>query len=340
MPEEHKEEHAHHHSESNSALSGLTKKFWMISTVVASVLAIVLLVIVLSGVGSGVGEKKAADNLVSFVAAQGGNLEILSTTKEGGLYKIAYSYNGQQSEVYMTLDGKNIVPSTIPVSGDVSGGNQAQDQPTPKDVVKSDKPNVELFIMSYCPYGTQTQKGILPVASLLKDKIDFKVRWVDYAMHGKKEIDENTVQYCIEKEQNSKYLKYIQCFLGEGNSSMCLANASVDKTKLNSCIAAADTEFSITKNFDDKSSWMSGQFPQYNVDKADNEKYGVQGSPTLVINGQQVDSGRSPAALLATICSAFNNEPDECKQTLSTASPSAGFGYSTSADAAAAQCGV
>jgi hypothetical protein len=71
--------------------------------------------------------------------------------------------------------------------------------------------------------------------------------------------------------------------------------------------------------------------------KADNDKYGVQGSPTLVINGAQISSGRDSAGLLKTICSAFNTAPSECQKQLSSASPSAGFGEGTdtSGDAAA-----
>jgi len=49
--------------------------------------------------------------------------------------------------------------------------------------------------MSYCPYGTQIEKGILPVINALGNKIKFSLKFVDYAMHGKKEIDENSRQY-------------------------------------------------------------------------------------------------------------------------------------------------
>ena len=78
---------------------------------------------------------------------------------------------------------------------------------------KSDKPNVELFVMSHCPFGTQAEKGIIPVVNLLKNKINFSVKFVDYSMHGKSEIDENTLQYCIQKEESKKYIPYLTCFL-------------------------------------------------------------------------------------------------------------------------------
>ena len=75
-------------------------------------------------------------------------------------------------------------------------------------VEKRETPEVDLFVMAYCPYGTQTEKAFLPVLELLGDKIDFNLRFVYYAMHGKKELDEQLRQYCIQKEQKSKKRTY------------------------------------------------------------------------------------------------------------------------------------
>jgi hypothetical protein len=41
---------------------------------------------------------------------------------------------------------------------------------------KTDKPNVDLYVMSYCPFGTQAEKGILQAANTLKWKINFNVK--------------------------------------------------------------------------------------------------------------------------------------------------------------------
>lgn len=82
-----------------------------------------------------------------------------------------------------------------------------------------------------------------------------------------------------------------------------------------------------------------GTFPGFDIHKADNEKYGVAGSPTLVINGQEVSSGRDAASLLSTICTAFNNAPSECQTDLPSEQPTPGFGTGTVAAAsAAAEC--
>ncbi|MEK6856142.1 MAG: thioredoxin domain-containing protein [Nanoarchaeota archaeon] len=312
---------------------------WIISTVIVGIVALVLLILLFAG--SGVSSSSAGKSVVDFAKSQGVVASLVSSVKEGSLYKVTVDINSQQVPVYVTLDGKFLVQQPIPLTGAVTTDSSSQQTATPQNVPKSDKPVVDLFVMSYCPYGTQMEKGILPVVSLLKDKIDFKIRWVSYAMHGKKEVDENTVQYCIQKDQSSKYLSYLQCFLGSSDEASCLTSSGVDKNVLNSCVASADSQFKITELFNDQSSWLNGQFPQYNIDKVANEQYGVQGSPTLVINGVQVQSGRSPQAVLSAVCSSFNNAPSECSTSLATETPSAGFGYGSSgADSSAAACGV
>jgi len=197
-------------------------------------------------------------------------------------------------------------------------------------MAKTDKPVVEAFVMSYCPYGTQIEKGLIPVANLLKDKINFSVKFCDYAMHGKKEVDENLLQYCIQKEDNGNYLNYLACFLNASDSTGCLKTANVNADKVNACVKSADQQYQVTELYNDQSKWISGNYPPFNVYKDLNDKYGVQGSPTLVLNGVVMEGvGRDPASLLKAICSTYKTAPAECNQTLSSASPSAGFGYST-----------
>lgn len=203
---------------------------------------------------------------------------------------------------------------------------------------KSDKPVVELFIMTYCPYGLQMQKAYLPVMDLLSKKADMSVKYVSYAMHDKIEIDENTRQYCIEKEQNAKYIAYTQCFVATDDSSSCLKQAKVNESQLSNCMQKTDKEFKITEYYKDKSSWLSGRYPIYPVHSDLNDLYQVAGSPTLVINGQQVDSVRSPEAIKQTICAAFNQAPEECNEILNSQSAGAGFGNTVGANTDAS-CG-
>ena len=58
-----------------------------------------------------------------------------------------------------------------------------------------------------------------------------------------------------------------------------------------------------------------------NLLKADEEltdKYGVTGSPTLIINGVDYSGARTSEAYKQAICSAFKTAPAECNQSLST----------------------
>ncbi|MFH1239649.1 MAG: hypothetical protein V1672_00355 [Candidatus Diapherotrites archaeon] len=239
----------------------------------------------------------------------------------------------------VTLDGQT-QPGTVYVTetgdrillGSVLDTAVALEQPAsePEPVVelqKSDKPTVELFVMSHCPYGTQMEKGLIPVVETLGDKIDFEMRFVYYTMHGLTEMQEELKQYCIEEEQNDKYLPYLKCFLKAGETDTCLAEAEIDTAAMETCVLDADNEFQITANYLDTTKYLSGKYPLFGIDAEKNTEYGVGGSPTLVVNGTTVNSARTSASLLQTICGAFNEQPEECTLELSSVSPSAGFGY-------------
>ncbi len=283
--------------------------------------------------------KTLVENYINTnLMAAGSTAKIDSVVKEGGLYKIMVNIGGAQKvESYATLDGKLFFPQAMKIgeSTDTASADTASAPTTPVDVPKTNKPVVELFVMAYCPYGTQMEKGILPAAAALGNKIDFKIKFNDYAMHGEKELDENLTQYCIQKDENSKFSNYLTCFLKDSQSAPCLDSAKIDKNKLASCVAATDKAFSVKANFKSNTDFR-GTYPGFNVQKEDNAKYSVGGSPTLVINGKEVQSGRDSATLLKTICAAFNNEPKECQTTLSSVSPSAGFGEGTAAASAPA----
>jgi len=198
-------------------------------------------------------------------------------------------------------------------------------------VPKTNKPKVELFVMSYCPYGLQMEKAYLPAWSLLKDKADISLKFVSYAMHDLKEVEENTRQYCIGKEQGDKLISYLSCFSGKDDSAGCLKEAKINESKMSSCVTKANKDFGIMDKYNDQASWLSGRYPIYPVHQAENDQYGVQGSPTLVINGQEASVSRTPEAVKLAICAGFENAPKECETVLSNASPQPGFGAGTTA---------
>ncbi|MCF7812345.1 hypothetical protein K9M59_01965 [Candidatus Gracilibacteria bacterium] len=274
-----------------------------------------------------------------------GALTIKEFTSEKGLYKFVANANGQEITSYMTKDATFLFPQVINMEtyAEEKAAQAEAAQKTQQEklasIPKTEIPTVELFVMSHCPFGTQIEKGMLPVLDTLGDKVAFELKFVNYAMHQKKEIDEQLVQYCLQKEEPQKLISYLSCFLEAGEGGKCLAEVEIDTDAIETCVAETDEEFGIMADYEDKSTWR-GNFPTFAVHDTENQEYGVQGSPTLVINGETVQSARDPKSLLQAVCAGFETQPEECNTDLPSDTPSSGFGYGTSAtDSAAAQCG-
>jgi hypothetical protein len=106
-----------------------------------------------------------------------------------------------------------------------------------------------------------------------------------------------------------------------------MASAGIDATKLSACVAKVDQEFSITEQYNDKSTWVNKQFPKFGLHTDLNKEYEVKGSPTIIINGKTTEiNPRSPENFKSIVCESFNTAPEKCSQTLSEEAPSPGFG--------------
>ena len=259
---------------------------------------------------------------------------LVKATNEGSVYKIKIKIGNEEPDVYVSKDGKFLFTAAFEMKKPENSPSPSQESP------KADKPDVKLFVMSYCPYGLQMEKVYLPVYQLLKDKADFEIDFVDYIMHGKQEIDENLRQYCVQNQNKEEFAKYLDCFAKTGEVDSCLSQTSINQTELSECVASADDQFKITSQYDDKSTWVSGQYPKFDIHQDLNEKYSVQGSPTVIINDQEISvTERSPEAFKNLVCQAFNNPPQECSQTLSTDIPAAGIGSETTSGSSGGGCG-
>jgi len=265
--------------------------------------------------------KKAMEYINELVKEQGQSASLISWAEEGGLYRMDLKIGDQQFQSFVTKDGKYLFPYAIDLTQKIEQSTETKESETQQiQVEKRERPDVKLFIMSYCPFGLQMQKALLPAWQLLKDKADIGIYFVDYIMHGKEEMEENLRQYCIQKEEKEKFLAYLECFVKDGNSENCLREANIDQEKLNSCVQATDKEFKISESLTETG------YPPFNVHQDLNEKYGVRGSPTLVINDKVVNVIRSPEQVKQAICNAFLTPPGECEHKLSEEPTSPGFG--------------
>ncbi len=286
--------------------------------------------------GSSKKAKPEIEALINEYLMKGQTVNIKEFSEESGMFKIKVDLgNGQIADAFVTKDLKKFIPQVINFE-ELKIKKAEEEAPLPT----AQKPIVELFAMSHCPFGTQIEKGLLPVLDILKDKIDFQLKFVNYAMHGKKETSEELRQFCIQKEEPNELNNYLKCFLADETSAeKCLVENDINTDKIESCITATDEEFSVSKNLADKTTYK-GQYPTFNIHNTENEKYQIAGSPTLVINGKKATSGRDAKSLLAVICGGFETAPEECSTELSSASPTPGFGFETTKGASTtAECG-
>ena len=196
--------------------------------------------------------------------------------------------------------------------------------PAPKkncsDIKKEDLPQLQAFVVSYCPFGLQMQR----ILSEIIEKIpasskNIKVRYIGDvsedkigSMHGQQEADENLVQICIREEQSDRYWKYVTCFAKSGSSDDCLNSSEIDGGMLKECtmqrnrgIKYAEQDFEIAR------------------------KFGANGSPTIILNNETVSEfdfgGRTDEAVKTLLCCSFASKPNFCSQNLNTSKVATGF---------------
>lgn len=321
---EHKEEHK---EEKPEAVKRKKVSIWKILTVVFGIALIVSLFVNFRGgertalTGQEVAEKAVKyinDNVLVGTTATFEQVE-----EENGLYNIKLNVGGREYETYATKDGRLLFPSVIDLN--VKPEEIIQQQPNQINYTKTEKPDVLLFTMSYCPYGNQAETGINPVAELLGNKINIEPHYVIYSnhkgggpdycfdeenkycsMHGITELNQDIRELCIFKYQKEKFWKYID--IVNSNCSLQNIEACWKEAAEQAGVNAEDVEKCFTEE----------ALKLLEAEAALNKKYNVQGSPTVLINEQSYEGGRTPEAYKTAMCSAFEEAPAECEQTLSS----------------------
>jgi hypothetical protein len=311
----------------------ITLNIWMITTVI---LAIALIFVLVSGksfnaINPEEASKKAVEWIKSYFVANGLNVEVKLinySESESGIYKFTIELKsdlGTTTETYyVTKDGKLFLPQAFETEKLFEA--PVRENETKQQIEKTEKPIANAFIMSHCPFGIQFLKAYIPVIELLGNKAELNINFVNYIMHGKQELDDNMIIYCVQKNEKSKLTRFLRCFVESGNSSLCINSTGINKTLLNQCIKTTDEKFNITKLYEDKSTWLNGYYPRFPVDDELAKKYNVGGSPTFILNGKEIRITRSANAIKEAICSSFKEIPPECNTTLSNITESTGFG--------------
>lgn len=311
-----------HHETSEEAKESKKTKFdfskvnyWMVATVL---LAVVLLVMVSFNSFTTISKKTAGNKAIELANMSGLDLTVNNVEDLGDFYGVNYTIQGQQGILHITKDGNYIGQlSEFPKK---TSSTSTTDTPASTEVPKSDKPKVELYVWGYCPYGVQAQGPMAQVAQLLKASADFEVVPY-YDGHGAYETQQNKIQLCIQKLAKDKYWSYAAKFVSDvypicsskrtedcdkTESVKVMKAVGIDSTAIMSCVST------------DGSALASAA-------SAKAQQAGVQGSPTVTINGVTANAARSAEAYKAAVCAAFNNAPSTCSSKLdSTATAAAG----------------
>ena len=244
-------------------------------------------------------------------------------TIKGGLYELKLKIGDDEFISYVTRDGKFLLPDPeiiILEEESVPSEDSSQGAMSCEDIRKEQKPVLEAFVVSYCPFGSQMQRILAEIVKNIPELVkNIKIEYMGQvqdgkisSMHGEEEAQENLTQICLREEENSKYFSYLSCFLKKGDNEGCLKEIGVDQEKLEGC-----------KN--DESRGLT--YAQRDFDLED--EYKITGSPTLILNGQRISEfdfgGRTAEAVKTLLCCGFENESASCEKTLTEEESATGF---------------
>lgn len=260
--------------------------------------------------------EEAKARIQALIDEGGSDATIKSVVLEGDLYKISVEAQGQEQPVYVTRDGKNFIQSMISFEEIEKQKKADEEANKQQDVPKTDKPVVDLYVMSFCPYGNKAEDTLKPVYDILKNKVDFNFRYIVsssgdtiQSLHGQPEVVQNEREACVMKNYGKDQWMNFATYVNKncGSDGACweagAKSLKLDVAKINACVKSQGVAL---MKADEKSS----------------NEAGATGSPTMLVNGVSVKAvyqyGNSEAYKQA-ICGAFNTAPEECAKVLGAA---------------------
>lgn len=296
---------------------------------------------------------RVAENTIKYInenLLQGqAKAELKEVSRAHGLYKMKFSIDEREITSYATKDGKMLFPEAIEMKTATGTESEENGEGPGAEIPKEEKATVELFVMSFCPYGNQAEQTMEPVYELLGDKVDWNIHYItktgsekiadnycksyvdnNYydnleeckddlclqkngewtcSMHGKPEISQNKRELCVLKNQGLEKWFGFANYVNENCGSK--GNCWEEGAKEN------DLEpEKISSCAEEDGVEMQKEEAQISEEK------GASGSPTLLINGTESDTVYeygSANAYKEAICSGFEEPPAECEEELESA---------------------
>jgi hypothetical protein len=304
---------------------------------IALIIGIVILLLVLlgagmmqAGQGTVVPAAECGERTMAYVnnnlVEPGTSATLVSTSESKGMYEVKFTYQSQEGSLRTTKDCTllfmNFIDMTsVPVT--------ATAQPT-QAPVKSDRPSVDLYVMSFCPYGTQAEDVMSPVVQLLGSKADIRVRYITDpigtatgtvgSLHGPAEGEEDLRQACINRHYPEKTWAYLDAF-----NDACYP-VWTDAAALKTCRENVTMSLGMDNSVIDACARGSEGLDLLRIDETACNQFGIYSSPSLFINNVKYTGARNPEAYKQAICNSFGTAPPECSTILSSTSSTASGG--------------
>ena len=292
---------------------------------IAVIIFLVAIILTANNPGSSpaLSSQDCGKNVISYVntnLVEAGSSAVLGTvTEKNGLYQIMVQYQGVSIPLYATKDCTLMFQNPIDLKG--TAGTPAQTTPAVTPVASA-SPAVDLYVMAFCPYGTQAESAMQPVVDLMGTKARITVRYIASvqgttvgtvsSLHGPSEAIEDLRQLCIARDAPQKLWPYLTAFNRD-----CYPNWQ-NATLLDACRMKTLQGLGINAQGIETCANGAAGLGLLSADENLSNANNVQASPTLIINGQIYNGARTPEAYKQAICAHFDTAPAECSVNLST----------------------
>ena len=172
-------------------------------------------------------------------------------------------------------------------------------------IIADDVVNVNLYVMSQCPYGVQAENTFAEVVEKFGDKINLNIEYIAQAnsdgsfssLHGEPEVELNIIQLCAKEYYPETYLDFIVCQnnnSGADSVELCAQTTRMNAEKIMSCAEGERGEELLIESIENS------------------DAVGATASPTIIVNGEAYSGGRTTTDFSREICSFYNYEIEEC----------------------------
>jgi len=169
---------------------------------------------------------------------------------------------------------------------------------------------VDLFVMSQCPYAVQAEEALFPALDRLGPDARFRIHFIGGvgedgsldSMHGEDELTGDLLQVCATEKVPAQIRPLILCMNRDpsaipGNFVECARSLGIDPGPVTACAEGDEGKKLLGESFRLA------------------EGTGIGGSPTLLLGGAPYEGPRTTDAYLRALCRAFSGpKPKTCQE--------------------------